>query len=153
MSFTSSGARCSKPHPGAPAASLHQDGYSGGHQVHRGCMPVTDHTRSPVEEKICHVSCRGECGSLFDIFTGDEVATEAKLKRMRSFFHNPPILKGLRSSLSVRCVDPSSYPIDLQGCRGSQENCIGSFPPRFKGACAVSSDKDRISNLELVGHS
>lgn len=101
MSFTSSGAICSKPHPGAPAASLHQDGYSGGHQVQRGCLPVTDHTRSPVEEKTCQVSCWGECGSLFDVISRGEAAAEAKLKRVRSPFHRPFIFRGLGSLLSV----------------------------------------------------
>lgn len=52
--------------------------------------------------------------------------------------------------LDVRRVDPSRNSVYLQGCRGSQEDCIGSFPPWLEILGLMSAYPHGVFDLERV---
>jgi hypothetical protein len=75
---------------------------------------------------------------------------ETQLKRVISSFYHPV------TSILVWCFFymGGMYPGgNSVYCRGdSQQHQIRSFPPGLKRASLMSSDQDRVSNLEPVGH-
>jgi hypothetical protein len=72
--------------------------------------------------------------------------------RIVSGCHHPVTLILVWCFLYMGGVDPGSNPIYLHCREGSQQHQIRSFPLGLKHASAMSSDQDRVSDLELVGH-
>lgn len=146
-----------RSHSLCPAAMAQRSGVRFGHHVPFGATLVVDQTVCPVWGDITlQVSLFGAWGLLLisgRLSRRRRAVANPQLERVVRFLCSPSMVVVVRRrcSLDVGGVDPSSYAVYLDCCRGCQQHQMRSLPPWLKGCSPMASDVDQVSNLELVG--
>ena len=74
---------------------------------------------------------------------------ETKLEGIFSLLSSP-FRVGRWRRLDMGCMDPGGDSFELYSSWCGQEDEVGAFPPGLKVSCPVTSNIDRISDLEVM---